>query len=255
MDFKNKTKQKLKEGLACVGLFLCHASYDWAELLSKIGFDWVLLDMEHGSIHFDMLPWVLAATSGGDATPLVRVPSNDPVDVKLVLDNGAQGVMFPQINSKEEAVKAVSACRYPPDGIRGVGPRRASLYYTQLYDYLKTANQEIMTIVQIETREAVSHINEILSVPGIDVAFVGPADLSASMGYITSFPKIEREVLDAIITVLEACKKLNVVPGIWGGTVEDVNQYVERGFRFVALGEDADYMAKVKEDLEKIKKA
>lgn len=244
----------MKEGGACVGMFLAQASFDWAELLSKVGFEWVLIDMEHGSIHFDMLPWVLAATSGGAATPLVRVPLNDPVYVKLALDSGAQGIMFPQINSKTEAMKAVSSCQYPPVGIRGVGPRRASLYYTELYDYLKTADQEILKIIQIETREAVKQIDEILSVPGIDVAFVGPADLSASMGYITSFPKIEKEVLDAIVTVLEACKKHNTIPGIWGGSVENVNKYIERGFQFIALGEDADYMIKVKDDLAKIKR-
>ena len=163
--------------------------------------------------------------------------------------------MFPQINSREEAAKAVSACTYPPGGIRGVGPRRASLYYTELYDYLKAADTEILKIVQIETMEAVKRIDEILSVPGIDVAFVGPADLSASMGYITSFPKIEKEVVDAIVTVQEACEKHNTISGIWGGSVENVNKYIERGFKFIALGEDADYMIRVKDDLAKIERA
>lgn len=254
MDFKNRTKQRLKENKPCVGFFLSHASYDWAELLSKIGFDWVLFDLEHSSIHFDTLPWVLAATSGGNATPLVRVPANDPVYVKMALDSGAQGIMFPQINSKEEAIRAVKSCRYPPAGIRGVGPRRASLYYTELFDYMKTADQETMTIVQIETKEAVNHIDEILSVTGVDATFIGPMDLSASMGYLASFPKIENEVADSIATVLEACRKHNVAPGVWGGSVEKVDEYLNRGFRFVALGEDTDYMAKVKEDLRKITK-
>jgi 2-dehydro-3-deoxyglucarate aldolase/4-hydroxy-2-oxoheptanedioate aldolase len=253
LNFKNTTKQKLKEGKACVGFFLTHASYDWAELLSRIGFDWLLLDMEHGSIHFDMLPWVLAATSGGVATPLVRIPFNDPVYVKMALDSGAQGIMFPQINSKEDATLAVKACRYPPTGIRGVGPRRASLYYTELFDYMKTADQEVMTIVQIETKEAVDHIDEILSVSGLDAAFIGPMDLSASMGYLNSFPKIEKEVANAIATVLEACGKHNVAPGIWG-SAENANEHIKRGFRLVVLGADTDYMAKVKEDLQKIKK-
>ena len=150
MDFTNKTKQRMRKGGACIGMFLAQASFDWAELLSKVGFDWVLIDMEHGSIHFDMLPWVLAATSGGDATPLVRVPLNDSVYVKLALDSGAQGIMFPQINSKEEAAKAVSACTYPPGGIRGVGPRRASLYYTELYDYLKTSSTDCLYIKNLK---------------------------------------------------------------------------------------------------------
>jgi 2-keto-3-deoxy-L-rhamnonate aldolase RhmA len=254
LDFKNRTKRKLKAGEVCVGFFLTHASYDWAEILSKIGFDWVLLDLEHGSIHFDMLPWVLAAMAAGDATPIVRVPGNDPVYVKLALDNGAQGIMFPQINSKDDAITAVKACKYPPSGIRGAGPRRASLYYTELSDYMKAADQEIMTIVQIETKEAVEHIDEILAVPDVDAAFIGTMDLSASMGYLYSYPKLESEVEQAITTVLEACRKHNVAPGIWASGVERVNECIKNGFRLVPLGVDTDYMARVKEDLQKVRK-
>jgi 2-keto-3-deoxy-L-rhamnonate aldolase RhmA len=254
MRFENKLKKALKNGKATVGMFLGLPSYDVAELYSKSGIDWLLFDMEHGSIHFDSLPWLMAAASGGNATPLVRVPWNDPVYVKLALDAGAQGIMFPQVNTKEEAIKAVKACKYPPEGIRGVGPRRASLYYTQFQDYMKVANKEVMVIVQIETKEAVNNINEILSVEGVDATFIGPADLSVSMGYIASFPKLEQEVLDAVKKVLEASNRHNVAPGIWGGSVEKVNMFIEQGFKFIALGEEMDYLIKIKEDMEKIKR-
>jgi 2-dehydro-3-deoxyglucarate aldolase len=253
LNFKNRTKQLLREGKPTVGLFVCIPSYDVAELFSKVGLEWVLFDLEHGSIHFDTLHWLLAAASGS-STPLVRVPSHDPANVKLALDGGAQGIMFPQVNSREAAENAVRACRYPPKGIRGVGPRRASLYYTEYLDYVKRADSETLVIVQIETREAVRNIEEILSVEGIDAAFVGPADLSASMGYISSFPKLEKEVLDAIATVLKAAKKHGVAPGIWGGSVEKTNRFIKQGFQFIALGEDADYLTRVKDDLAQIVK-
>ncbi|MEM2876159.1 MAG: aldolase/citrate lyase family protein [Candidatus Bathyarchaeia archaeon] len=253
MLIKNKTKQALKDGKAAIGVFVCQPSFDIAELYSKIGFDWELFDMEHGSIGFDVLPWLLASASG-DSTPLVRVPWNDPTYAKLALDAGAQGIMFPQVNSKEEAEKAVKACKYPPKGIRGVGPRRPSLYYTKLQEYMKVADEETMVIVQIETRDAVKRIDEILSVEGVDAAFIGPADLSVSMGYLTSFPKLEEEVLNAISRVLDSCRENNVAPGIWGGSVERVNQFLKEGFKFIGLGEDMDYLARAKEDLEKIKR-
>ena len=253
LNFKNRTKQLMREGKPAVGLFVCLPSYDVAELFSKIGLDWVLFDLEHGSIHFDTLHWLLAAASG-KSTPLVRVPSHDPSNVKLALDGGAQGIMFPQVNTREEAERAVKACRYPPRGIRGVGPRRASLYYTEYVDYVKSADKETMVIVQIETREAVKNIEQIMSVEGIDAAFVGPADLSASMGFIASFPNLEKEVVDAIATVLRVAKKHGVAPGIWGGSVEKVNRFIKQGFQFIALGEDADYLTRVKDDLAKIEK-
>ncbi len=253
MNYKNRTKQLLREGRPAVGMFVCIPSYDVAELFSKVGLDWVLFDLEHGSIHFDTLHWLLAAASG-DATPLVRIPSHDPSYVKLALDGGAQGVMFPQVNTREEAEKAVAACRYPPKGVRGVGPRRASLYYTDFFDYVKSADNETLVIVQIETREAVKNIDAILSVEGVDAAFVGPADLSASMGYIASFPNLEEEVVDAIATVLAATKKHGAAPGIWGGGVEKTNGFIKQGFRLISLGEDAEYLARVKDDIAKIER-
>lgn len=253
MGFSNRTKQVLKAGKSTVGVFLAIPSYDVAELCSKVGLDWLLFDLEHGSIHFDSLHPLLAAASG-DSTPLVRVPGNDPVYAKLALDGGAQGIMFPQVNSKEEAIRAVKSCKYPPEGYRGVGPRRASLYYTKFTDYVRTSNQETLVIVQIETRESVKNIDEILSVEGVDVAFIGPTDLSASMGYIDSFPRLEKEVVDSIQVVLEAARKNKVVPGIWGGNVEKVNQYISDGFRFIALGGDFDYITRLKDDVVRIRK-
>jgi 2-keto-3-deoxy-L-rhamnonate aldolase RhmA len=209
--------------------------------------------MEHSSIHFDILHWLLAAASGG-STLLVRVPSLDLASVKLALDGGAQGIMFPQINTKQDAEKAVKACRYPPQGVRGMGPRRASFYYTEFSDYVRTANQETLVIVQIETREAVENVEEILSVEGIDVAFVGPGDLSTDMGYISTWPTLEKEVVDALEKVLKVCKARGIAPGLWGGGPEKVNKFIKDGWQFIVNREVTEYFFKVKEDVAKLER-
>jgi 2-dehydro-3-deoxyglucarate aldolase len=253
LDFVNRTKRLLKEGKPAVGNFVCIPSYDVAEIFSKVGLDWELFDMEHSSIHFDILHWLLAAASGG-STLLVRVPSLDLASVKLALDGGAQGIMFPQINTKQDAEKAVKACRYPPQGVRGMGPRRASFYYTEFSDYVRTANQETLVIVQIETREAVENVEEILSVEGIDVAFVGPGDLSTDMGYISTWPTLEKEVVDALEKVLRVCKARGIAPGLWGGGPEKVNKFIKDGWQFIVNREVTEYFFKVKEDVAKLER-
>jgi len=254
MSFHNTTKESLRNGKKTLGLFSGFASYDIAELISNIGLDWIVFDTEHGSIKSDSLPGVLAAGSHGSSTPIVRVPSIDPVYTKFALDSGAHGVMFPQVNSLKDATNAVKFCKYPPEGERGVGPRRASLYYLEYGEYMQTANDEILILAQIESRQAIENIDGILSVKGLDGVFVGPADLSASMGYIKSLPKIEEEVHTAIGKVLEASRKHNVVAGMWAGTVEKSQEYLDQGFQFVALGEDLNYFAKIRDDVKKIKK-
>ena len=249
---KNRIKEELGNGKSTVGMFIGIPSFQWAEFLSQIDLDWILFDLEHGSYHFDSLPPLLSAAAGGRATPLVRIPSHDPNQAKLALDSGAQGIMFPQVNSREDAINIVRACKYPPEGIRGIGPRRASLYYSEFEEYVKTANREILVIAQIESREAVDNIDDILSVKGIDVAFIGPSDLSASMGYLYPGRQLPKDVLEAISTVLSATRKHGVIPGIWGGSVDRVNEVIRQGFKFISLCEDSEYMLRVKSDLAKI---
>jgi 4-hydroxy-2-oxoheptanedioate aldolase len=253
MHVKNKTLQRLKEGGSVIGFFVTIPSYDIAELLSKIGSDYLVFDLEHGSISFDMLPWLLAAASGGEATPLVRIPWNDPVYAKLALDRGAQGIMIPQVDTKEEAEKAVKACKYPPEGIRGIGPRRSSLYYTDFVDYVKHANEEVMVIPLIESITAVNNIEEIISVKGVDALALGPDDMSASMGYTYSLPKRENPVLEAIDKVLEAgrCHGIPIAMPA-GANVSVAREWMGKGCRMVHLAEDSDYLMKMKEDLTRL---
>lgn len=249
---KNKLLERLRQGKTAVGFIVTIPSYDIFELLSKIGFDYLFIDLEHGSIGFDTLPWLLAATSGGEATPLVRIPWNDPVYAKLALDRGAQGIIVPQVDTKEDAERAVRACKYPPQGIRGIGPRRPSLYYTDFVDYVKHANDEVIVMPLIESITAVNNIEEIASVEGVSALGLGPDDLSASMGYTYSLPKREKPVLEAIDRVIDVGKKLGVPVAMPGGGIEGTREWLRKGCQIVHFGEDTDYMVKMKDDLSKL---
>jgi 2-dehydro-3-deoxyglucarate aldolase len=246
---KNKTLELLKQGKTAIGFIVTMNSYEIPELLSKSGLDYLFIDLEHGSIYFESLPWILAAAATGGATPLVRIPWNDPVYAKLALDRGAQGIIIPQVDTKEDAIKAVQACKYPPEGIRGNGPRRPSLYYTDFVDYVKHANEEVMVVPLIESITAVNNIDEIASVKGVDVLALGPDDLSASMGYTYSLPKREKPVLEAIDRVIAAGKKHGVPVSMPGGGVEGTKEWIAKGCRMVHLAEDTDYLGRMKADI------
>jgi 2-keto-3-deoxy-L-rhamnonate aldolase RhmA len=245
----------IRQRRPAIGMFFGLASCDAAEIVSKIGLDWLLFDLEHGEISFDSLPELLAVTSASETTSIVRIPCNDPVYAKLALDKGVQGVMFPQVESKEEVLRAVRACKYPPDGVRGIGPRRAALRFsTSVAEYLKVANDEIMVIVMIESKRSVENIDDILSVEGIDGIMIGPNDLAASMGYIESLPKREKEVDYAIDTILRAAKRHGIAAGMPAGSSPELAaSLIKKGFRIIEMGEDTDYLLRARQDLEKIR--
>jgi 2-keto-3-deoxy-L-rhamnonate aldolase RhmA len=182
----------------------------------------------------------MQAMGNSDTVPLVRVAWNDPVLIKLALDIGARGVIIPWVNNGEEARRAVRACRYPPLGIRGVGPRRAARYGLGSSDYLAQANDEILTIVQIETEAAAANIDEILSIEGVDVFFIGPADLSASMGHLGQWNV--PPVLETIDRLLEAGRRTGTPAGIFAMGTAHARECLDKGFQFVALGTAAGFM-------------
>jgi 2-keto-3-deoxy-L-rhamnonate aldolase RhmA len=237
---KNKVKEMLKEGRTTIGAWLSVGNGDVAEIMAHRGFDWLVFDTEHAPLNIETVQHMLQATGGSDITPIVRVAWNDMVLIKLALDIGAQGVVVPWVNTEEEAINAVRATRYAPKGNRGVGPRRAASYGTELITYLKEADQEIMVVCQIETEEAIRNIAPILSVEGVDAVFIGPSDLSTSLGYKGDWnnPNVER----AISTVLAASEKANVAAGIFAMSIEDAKRYISDGFRFVALGSDTGFL-------------
>ncbi len=173
---KNVLKRRLKAGEQVYGTWITLESPIASELMSTLGFDYFVFDTEHSPLDMYMAQTLMQAMRGDSkTTPIVRVNWNDLVQIKRALDIGAHGILVPWVNNKEEAEMAVKATRYAPDGLRGCGPRRAAMFDP---DYLKTADNEILVICQIETKEAVENIEDIVSVEGMDVSYIGPADLS-----------------------------------------------------------------------------
>jgi 2-keto-3-deoxy-L-rhamnonate aldolase RhmA len=251
MCYENTTKSSLKSGRTCYGTFQAIASSAVSEILAHRGFDWILVDMEHGAMDLETAGDMLAAIDRGGPTPLVRVQWNDQAAIKRVLDAGALGVMIPMVNTAEEARQAVSYCRYAPAGVRGLGAGRASLFGVRLAEYMGVANDQVMVMVQAEHKDAVRNIELILAVPGIDVVFVGPYDLACSMGHgdQPGHPEVEA----AIATVLAAAQRAGVVPGIFCMDAATARRRAAQGFRFIGFGIDSIFLdSAVRQGLETV---
>jgi 4-hydroxy-2-oxoheptanedioate aldolase len=184
---------------------------------------------------------MLQGISTTPTIPLVRVPWLEPGILGKVLDAGAYGVICPMINNRAEAERLVAACRYPPKGSRSFGPIRALLYGGA--DYAKHANDTIVVFAMIETRDALNNLDEILSVPGLDAIYIGPADLSNALGCTPTFDQTEKPVVEAIDFILAGAKKHKVVAGIHNGTPEYAQKMIDKGFQFVTIASDARLMA------------
>lgn len=237
---KNRIKELWGKGEATVGIWLALGSPIVAEIISHIGFDWVVIDTEHGTIDIETTQSIVQAMFGTDTVPIVRVPWNDPALIKRALDAGAYGLVIPMVNSKEEAIRAVQASRYPPIGIRSYGGPRVRLYGGT--DYFEHANEEVAIIVQIEHISAVNQIDEILSVEGIDAFFIGPNDLAASMGIKLGLDNPHPRHVEAVNKVLAAGKKRHIPGGILVGSPEAANQRIAQGFQFVGLSSDEGFL-------------
>lgn len=243
MLFENTLKTKLLAGKKTAGAWAQIASPFTAEILSSAGFDWLMLDMEHGPGDLMTLVGQVHAMKGNDCVPLVRTPWNDFVAIKRILDAGAEGVLIPYVNNREETEKAVRACKYPLDGIRGVaGSPRAPGYGQNIGNYLKRANQEIFIMIAVETPEAVANLDEILLVDGLDGVFIGPMDLASSMGYFGDPSQAEvQEAIRGIETkVLAAGKVLATTTGTW----EQAQNLYKRGYQMLMLMADGVSLAK-----------
>jgi len=233
----NALKRDLKNGKQTFGIWVTISHSDVTEFLSRLPFDWFLFDQEHSPLDDQLSQQLMQAMGGTSVTPLVRVAWNDPVLIKKALDTGAHGIIVPYVNSREDAEAAVRACLYPPQGIRGFGPRRAAVLDP---DYVRTANEEIFVMVQIETEEAVNNVDEILSVQGVDAFFLGPFDLAASMGSIgdPSHPRVQ----DAIQKVRDSGRRHGLPGGIWMGAGAPLEQRIREGWQFICLGMDVSLL-------------
>lgn len=240
----NGTLSKLDAGEPALGAWTLAMSPRVAEVLSRTGVDWIGIDAEHTPVAAERVEDVVRAIEGGDATPIVRLPSVEAAvagGAKHALDSGAQGVIVPGVESREDAEAAVRATYVPPEGERGLaGTTRANRYGEAFDAYAGGANDETLLVVQIETPAAVENTDEILGVDGIDVAFIGENDLSSAYGHPGE--KDRAEVKEAVEAVLDAAEAHGVHPGIAGRTPENVTERIERGFRFFLLGADVTFM-------------
>src|SRR6266700_1801316 len=213
----NHVKEKLKRGEPVLGAWLNIPNTTTARIMARLGFDWLLIDMEH-SAHNPTLMADMVATiaDAGTCAPLVRIPFNNVEWFKWALDSGAWGVIVPMVNTREEAEHAVSWSKYPPEGTRSIGGQLAPYAFgtTDRAAYAQAANDEIMVIVQIESASALQNLDEILSVPGLDVAFVGPNDLHASIGLTPSTEGAEPDFMAALERIKATAKKYRVAAGI-----------------------------------------
>jgi 2-dehydro-3-deoxyglucarate aldolase/4-hydroxy-2-oxoheptanedioate aldolase len=237
MENARKFREKLKQGQVCLGTGISFADPTITEALSSI-LDFVWIDMEHGPLGIESVQGHVMATRGTDTAPIVRVPWNDPVLIKPVLDVGAAGVIVPLVRTADDVRRAVAGCLYPPEGIRGFGPRRPS-GYGRLGgpEFCRQANQDVIVIVQIEHIDAVRNLDEILAVPGLTSVVVGSNDLSGSMG-LTGQPR-HPQVLAAIDTVIAKTRKTGVFVGISiGDDPTLLSEWLDKGMHWLAMGTD-----------------
>ena len=238
---RNLVKQKLSLVEPAFGTWITTGNPLVAEILAHSGFDWLLVEMEHNAIDMENVLNCFYAITTTDTVPFVRVAWNDPQALKRVLDIGAYGVVVPNVKSPEEAELAVQACRYPPDGFRGVGTLRGRLYGGP--DHYEKANEEICVVLMIEDAEGVRRVAEIANVPGIDVLYIGPTDLAASLGVPIVDDNPHPDHRAAVRQVLETAKRFGIPAGIHCTGAEEVNRRIEEGFQWIPIASDARFLA------------
>ncbi len=230
-------KERLLKGECAFGTWLSLGSHTTAEIVGMAGFDWVVVDLEHGLGDYGNLVCQLQALKGTPTVPLVRVTANDPAMIKRALDIGAQGVVVPMVNSAEEARQAVDATKYPAEGHRGVASTsRACNYGANFKDYFGSANDKILTMVQIETVQAVENVSEIAKVDGVDVIFVGPLDLTTSLGVQSQLD--HPKTIESLDKIGKAARDEGKTLGVLVGDTQRAMQFKERGYRLIGVSSD-----------------
>ena len=236
-----KFREKLKRKQICIGSGITFYDPSVTEAFGNL-LDYVWIDMEHNALTLEAVQGHIMAGQGADVTAIVRVPSHDPALIKTVLDIGADGIIAPNVRTAEEALKIVQACRYPPEGIRGFGPRRPSNYgRLSGPEYCKTANQSVLAIAQIEHIDGVRDIDRILAVPGLDTVFLGPNDLSGSMGCMGE-PK-RPEVVQAMEMVIAKARAAKFPVGSVGDP-NDIEYWIKQGLDWILTEPDYAFMLK-----------
>jgi 4-hydroxy-2-oxoheptanedioate aldolase len=250
---ENTVKRAWREGKVTFGAWLSIPNAFSAEVMAHQGFDWLCIDMQHGLIDYQAAVGMLQAISTTETIPIIRVPWNEPGIIGKALDAGAYGVIIPLINTRAQAEAAVGACRYAPLGYRSFGPLRAGYYAGP--DYALHANDEIACIPMIETATALANLDEILSVPGIDAVYVGPSDLSLTLGLPPGMDHDDASFQQARHAIADACNKRGIVPGIHASAAL-APKHMEAGYRMITISTDVGSMASAAAaDLRKLREA
>ena len=239
MTCKNAAMESLRDqwraGKSSLGLWASFANPTSAEMLGRAGLDYVCIDNQHGLVDYSAAIGMYPAIAYGGTTPIARVPWNEPGIIGKHLDAGAQGIIVPMVNTAEEAQAAVSACRYPPHGARSYGPAGVAPRYP---DYFDNTAEQIAVIPMVETVQALGNVEAIVSTPGVDAIYVGPADLSVSLGLPPKNNDGEAAFDEALAAIVAACQKHGVVPGIHSsGSLTP--KRLEQGFRMITVTADA----------------
>jgi 4-hydroxy-2-oxoheptanedioate aldolase len=233
----NQLKVAWAEGRTAFGLWMTVPGSVGAEILAAAGVDYVCVDQQHGVIDYDSMVPMFQAIRAEGAAPITRVLSNDPFLIMKALDAGAWGVIVPLINSAEDAARAVSACRYPPQGMRSYGPVRAAGVLGSR-DPVELGGA-VVCLVMVETREGLERVEEIASTPGLDGIYIGPSDLALSLGLAPTLDVQEDEHAEAITRIKEACHRSGIAAGIHAASGEWARKHVEAGFDMVTVATDA----------------
>lgn len=239
----NKLREKLNSGKTAIGSHISLSDSSVTEIMGDMGFDYLWIDMEHTSMSREDLRNHLVAARATGVSPIVRIPEVSQVQAKPILEMGPEGIVFPQVNSYELALEAVAACRYPPVGNRGWGPRRAMHFGADMtaQEYIRSSD-DILTILQFENIAAYKELDKILSIEGLDVIMLGPCDLASSMGHIGDWfnPEVEAIVDDVFERVHKAGKKMGVSIGLFGTDV--IRRYQQRNVDMISVAADSDYI-------------
>jgi 4-hydroxy-2-oxoheptanedioate aldolase len=236
----DRVRQRWADGEVALNAWSTLASASPGAILATAGFDAVTVDLQHGEATLEDLGEIVAAIERGGAVPFVRVPWNDPATVMRVLDLGARGVICPMVNTAEEAAAFVAACRYPPLGVRSYGPVRAAFGAGR--EQTETANRTVLAFAQIETAEGLADVQRIASTPGLDGLYVGPADLSLTLGLETFADLADAALLEALDWIVTAAGAGGIVPGIHAPSVEGSLEMARRGFRFIGSSGDTELL-------------
>lgn len=228
------------KGQGAIGGWCAIGSGFVAEVMANQGWDCVTIDTQHGLIGYSEMLAMLQAISTTEATALVRVAWNTPGEIMRALDAGAAGIICPMISSPAEAEAFVGACRYPPQGYRSSGPTRASLFHGP--DYMERANDEVIALAMIETREGLDRVEEIAATPGLDGIYVGPSDLSLALGGPPGQDSQDPMRLQAFEKILAACRKAGIKAGVHTGGVAYSQQMLAMGFDLVSVGSDTRFL-------------